>query len=468
MLKKLFSHTLIYGLSPQIVLVVNFFLLPFITQELNETDYGVYATILTYSTAFSIFSNLGMSANISNSFYKSPMQYKWAWRQYYGFLNIWNIVFGIFLATVIYFVIPDEAVEHRWTIVLLNTFPYVIMGQTALFGRKYYQFTQQPAQIAIRSLIFGLLTAILNYVFIVKYKMGYMGWFWATFISTILSNVSYWYALNYLLKLSPIFKFKRRLIRNSLKIALPTIPHFYSGYLLNSSQILVMDNLNVSTANIGKYQAANTFGVLADGAATAVGWAIGPIQNQKYKENKHREARDIIFLVQIAFFTATFIVAIWLKELFALMINNDVLNKMYYLGIILIMSINYRPMYFGIVNKIIFYEKTNMLWKLTLVAGLLNVIGNFICIPIWGYESAAIVAFIAFNYMGYAGFYYKVYNKIETENYYPLFWLFGSILLCAIAYWIVEWDWKIKIIITVICLAISTFSILKMNKKITI
>jgi O-antigen/teichoic acid export membrane protein len=464
MLKKLFSHTAIYGLAPQITLVVNFFTLPIITKDLTATDFGVSGTLTAYTTAISVLAVLGLRVVLVNSFYKSPEQYKWAWRQIYGFLTLWNIIYAAILGVLVYLAVPDVAQTHKWTIVFLNVAPLVFFGQTATIGRTFYQLKQKPFQIAIRSLIFGIMTIGLNIIFISVYKMGYMGWFWSAFIVGILTNVSYWYPINKKLKLSPIFNFKRRFIQRSLKVSLPTVPHFYSGYLLNSSDRLVMDQLGVSTTDLGKYSAANTFGTLMDGFSTATGWAIGPLVNERFKVKDDLGARNLIFLLQVVFWGLTFVACIWLKEIFHLMISNAELSKTYPLGIVMIMSFNYRPMYFGSVNKLFFYEKTNLLWQITLIAGVFNVVLNLILVPILGYEVAAYTTFVAFMYMGFAGFFYKTFKQINTVNYHPILWLIGNVILLGAAYLVVELGIIYKVIISLVALAISVQYIRKLNK----
>ncbi len=466
MIKKLFSHTLIYGLAPQITLIANFLVLPIITKDLTEVDFGVAGVLTAYTTAISALATLGLRVILTNSFFKSPGHYKWRWRQIYGFLNLWNLIYAIIVGFLVYFAVPEIAKQNIWIIVLLNTAPLILFGPTAAIGKQYYQLRQKPMPIAIRSLIFGLLTTGLNIILISHYQMGYMGWFWSAFVTLILSNASYWIPLNFKEGLRPIYNFKWKYLKQSLKVSLPTIPHFYGSYLLNSSDRLVMDQLSVPTGDIGKYNVANTFGVLGEGFSTAVGWALGPILTKKYKDNKLTEARDLLFMVQILFFVVTFVPSIFFKEIFEILIKNDTLNKMYPLAIILFMSINYRPMYFASNSFLFYYEKTHKLWRVSFVAGGANVLLNIILIPLYGFEVAAYTTFISFLYIGYAGFYFKEFKELNNVKYYPLLWFFATISLMILAYFIVDLSLIVKIVIALSALLTGVFFILKLNKKI--
>jgi len=466
MFKKLFSHTAIYGIAPQVALLVNFLLLPFITPKLSQVDFGVAGTVLAYTGSIAALSTLGLRVILTNTFYKNKYRFKIIWRQLLGFLSLWNIIYSLLIGIVVYLIIPTVAVENLWTIVLLHSVPSMLFGQLNIIGRTFYQLNSRPLPIAIRSLVFGLLTAGLNYLFIAQYNMGYMGWFWTTSIVLVVNHLSYIYPLFFKLNLTPIFSFKWRLIKSSLTISLPTIPHTYGAYLLNSSDRIVMDAVNVSTDDIGKYNVANTFGALADGFSSAVGWAISPILTKAYSEKKWTESRNLIFKTQLLFFTVTFLPCLWLKEIFALFIKNDSLNSYYGLGIILIMSVNYRPMYFANTMKMLFYEKTAKLWRITFVGGIINVISNILLIPFFGFEIAALTTFICFMYIGYAGFFTSEFKKLSNENYYPLFWFTITIFLVLTAIFTVDLSLTYKLAISfVFIFSIITSFILIFSRK---
>lgn len=467
MSKKLFSHTAIYGIAPQISKVAGFFALPIITKYLTDLDYGVYGVLMSYTAAVSVLSILGLRLILINSFYHSPEQYKWYWRQLYGFLNVWNVLYSIVLGLLLYVIMPSDAQGNIWLIIFLNVGPFLFFGQTSTIGLTYYQMRQKPLQIALRTGIFGFLSVALNLFFIAHWKMGYMGWFWTNFIVGILTNLSYWYPLNIIYKISPIYNFKWRLIKRSLRVSLPVVPHHYTSYLVESSDRMVMDVTHVSVNDIGKYNIAYNIGTLFSALANALGLSIGPLMNERFKKQDDTGARNLVFMSQIVFFFLTFVASIWLKEVFQLMVKNDVLSRMYYLAIIIGMSYNYRPMYLGAVNKLFYTENTGFLWKLTLTAGLINLVLNFTLIPFWGFEVAAYTTYVALMFMGYVGFYMKSFKKINTVKYYQEYWFIATILLTVLAYYLVEQGIIVKIAITIFCVAVTTvlLNLFKMKKS---
>lgn len=464
MLKKLFSHSLIYGLAPQITKLASIFAMPLITKELTKEDYGISAVINSYTAALGVLSILGLRVILVNSFYKSPNQFKIVWRQIFGFLNLWNIIYALLVALVIVLVIPEEAKENLWTIILLNAAPLILLGKTAIMGNTYYQLNQRPLPIVIRTVIFGFLTIALNYYTIAHLKMGYMGWFWTAGIVGLLSNASYFYPVYYKLKLRPIYNFRIRYLIPRLKISLPLIPHYYSIYLLNTSDKVVMNVLEVTTPDLGKYSAADTLGNLMKQYSEATGSAVGPIITKLYKDKDFGGARTLIFVLMICTLTISFLLSLWSKELFAFLIRNDELAQMYYLGIWLIMAQAYRPMYLGFSSKYMYFEKTMSMLKVSFMAGFLNVILNLCLIPFFGFEVGAITTFICYMYMGYIGFSFKGFKALNKLNYYPLLWLMGTILLTLSCIYLVELSFAYKMLISIILFVVLLLVVYK-NRK---
>ena len=138
MIKKLLKNTLFFGLAPYVPKIVSVFLLPIMTKYLTATDYGIAGTIDAYTQALTAFSTLGFTTVLSVIFFRAKQQYKILWREIYGFLQYWMIIFAIIQATLLYFVIPKEAEEYKWWIILFTNFSNVFFGPTAVLGNLYY------------------------------------------------------------------------------------------------------------------------------------------------------------------------------------------------------------------------------------------------------------------------------------------------------------------------------------------
>lgn len=451
---KFLKNTAIYGISPQINFIASVIALPFITKYFNEFDFGIQGTVLAYVAAFSSLSSLGLKMILTNTFFKHKSSFLLVWRQLYGFLVLWNILFSFLLFVLIYNFIPESIVADRFLLAVLVVLPNVFFSITKTLGSLYLQYSERPIAVAWRVLAFGLLSIGLQLLFIVHFKMHFLGWFLAFAIAGMLSNISYLYLVVSRLNLKPIFRFKTRLILNSLRITLPIIPHQYSTYLLNSSDRIVMDRMQVSTDDIGLYNVANTFGSLLEGLSLATTLALNPWVNKAYAEKKDVNVRYIIYSLQIFYYLCTFNLAIWLREIFSVLLNNVNLVATYPLGIVLIMSYNFRPVYYGVIGKLFFAEKTKNLWKMSFSMGVLNIILNILLIPIYGYKVAALTTFACFYLLSIIPQFTKEYKQIVSIKFNSLIFILISIALTVVAFIFRDFSQLIKFALS------GTFSVI--------
>lgn len=450
MIKEIVKSSAIYGIAPYVPRLISFLLLPILTEHLTDVDYGISGTIAAYTGALQALTTLGFSAYLQVNFFKSPCQYKILWRQIYGFLTLWMLVFAILQSTLLFFVIPDEAAENKWWIILLTNFNGVIFGPAGFLGPMYYQLSKKPIPVARRTILAGLSSVVINYLTIVVFEWGYMGWYISSFFGIFISNAIYWFDLNFKLKLTPILIPKRRTIAHALKVSLPMIPHYYTGYLVSSSNKVVMDLSKTPIKSIGEYNFAQQFSSMAESAVFAIETAIKPINYESIKKNNERESKRAIYIYSILTYTLTFLFAIWSKEIFELMVHNDVLVETYPLAAFLVLAYNYRPMYIASTNVMYYYEKTLQVLKITMIAGAIALIGNICFIPKYGFTAAAFITYLSFVYQGYAGFLSKTFKEKSTVSY-P-YWgiLIFQIAITLLAMLLLDVSWIIKIMVSLI------------------
>lgn len=465
MLLKLLKGGAIYGLSPFVPKIISFMLLPILTKYLTATDFGIIGTVTSIVGCIQVFSTLGLQIILPNYFYKCPSQYKILWREIYGFLSLWMIVFAILQSLILYFTIPVEASDNKLLIIFLSIFSTALFGPTAQLGSLYYQLNIQPVPVAIRTIISGIISVVINYVCVVVLRWGYLGFYIGSFAGTFLINASYWHVVNRTLGLSPIYKFKKKTIGKILKVSIPTIPHYYTGYLLNSSNTLVLNYYNKPQGMVGELTLCNNVVNALESIVNAINQVVYPLSLKYIKE------RDIIQLKQISYLyicitmVGTFIYSLWSKEIFKILISNPSLSQTYKYTIFLVMALNYRPMYIICSNYFFFYEKTKQLLSITFVSGIVSLIIYFLLIPFFDIMGAVIGNYLGCLIYGYSGFFYKTYkeNRLFPVNY--LFFFFTQIVLTLLCYYVVDEGCVVKVFMSIVVVSVILIAMLKNAKK---
>lgn len=466
MIKKVVSHSLIYGLGPFIPKIIGLLMLPIFTKFLTTEDYGVQSIVNSSLGLISVLSMLGLQLPMSNAFFHHSNHFKKRWGQFYGFLNIWMIFYSLLLAVVIYFIIPKEASENLYWIIVLNIIPIVCFGPADTIGQLYYQLNQKPKQVVTRTIIISFITIILNYYTIVVLDLHYMGWFIANCISMLLLHFSYWYPLRFILKIRPIYEFKTIVIRKGLSVSLPMVPHYYGSFLLSSSDTLLLKFFLITTSQIGYYGFAASFGGLMAMAVGAINTAASPIISEQIKLKNYDSVRSLTWALQFLLLVLSSIGCFWLKEVFEIMVNNEELKTAYFLAAIFIMSHNYRPMYFGVASILFYRERTLNLWKVTFGAGLICVLLNVLFIPIYGIKSPAYVLFFSYLIMGYGTFFLKDYKEVAVTEFKPLRWFLITVFSFIVVLLVIDLPIVCKLFVSLLYVIIIFLFFFKIKNNI--
>lgn len=451
MIRKIFSHSLIYAVGPQLPRVASLFILPVITRYLTAFDYGVYGIVTSYVGILIVLNDLGFGVVLTNSFFKHPGKWPVIWRQLHFYLLLWAVVFSLLVAVLILFTIPAGAVENAWPLIFIHTVTYIFFNPAVIIGTKYYQLAQKPLFIMYTSAISGIVTVSLTLYTIAWLKMGYMGWFVSIFAGSLVQFLFFIYPVYFKYKLHPLFRFRKRFLTKQLKISLPVVPHSYASFLLNSSDRIVMDRQNIGTPEIGKYNMAYTVGSYFDFFGNAVALAVNPVYITLFSKQT-KQADDAVFYItrwmQFGFLLLGFCLSLWAREIFDILISNNTLVEVYPIAIFIIMGYVYRPYYWATVNRLQFNEQTTQLWKISLIAGLANLVLNIILVPVFGITVAAITTFFCFLYMGFAGYYLDAFKKTNSRNYYPLPMAGLIILATVVVYFLKDIPVPVKTITT--------------------
>ena len=461
MLKRVAVDTVLYGLSTQAPKIVSIFVLPLLTPYLTRYDYGVFGLAMAYLGALEAFRHLGFGIVMGNSFFKRPKSYQVIWKLLHGMMSAWALIFSLLCFLVLIIALNKHVEENIVIVATLLCIPGAFFDPTNFFGFRYFQLKQQPLIIFYNALLTTIVTVSLNVYTIYVLKLGYIGWLISLTAGAAMSSLYFGYYLYFRNDLLPILRFRWRLMKRLLRISGPTIPHHYSGYLLDSADRLLLDVNRVPTTAIGLYNVGYSMANYFSALQMSIGYVIGPLflkhyslgtQHQSVAEQKNRY---LTFIWQVVCLTGAFIISLWLREIYALLFRNAEFSGAYTIGIIVIMAYTYRPFYVAAIQRAYYLEHTGRVLLISLGAGMLNIVLNLILIPSLGIYAAAISTFVAFLYMGFAGFYLPSIKNLIKVNYYPFFWLLLIISTTAIAYTLKDAALAAKMLVTFTTLTLA-------------
>ena len=461
MLKELFKGSAIYGLAPFLPKVLTVLLLPILTKYLTSIDYGVIGSITAITLAVQALQDLGLRVVLPAYFYKCKSQYKIIWKEIYGFLSLWMIIYALIQAILLYFFIPKEAEENKWLIIVLSNFSTVLFGPTAMMGQTYYQLNLKPTPVAVRLILAGVTTILANFICVVVFRWGYMGAYVGSFAGTFLTNISYWPAVNKKLGLSPIYNFKWHTMRNLLKIGIPTIPHYYTSYLMNSSNVAAMNYHRKPQFLIGHLTMSQNIMGIFDTIINAVNQMFSPMTYKYMQENNYEEMRRLLQTYILMTYSLTFLYSLWAREVYAILISNKEIAVTYKYSIILVMALNYRPIYVYCCNYFFYHEHTLQLLGISFMSGVISCVFYFTMIPYMGIYAALVGFYVGCLYYGYSGYFFRFYKEHTVYKFKWHIFPFVQIFLTLLVYYSVDMTIGLKILISMvfICAVLLLFVI---------
>lgn len=468
-LRKISIDTFLFSIIPQLPKLMNFFLLPLTSPYLGALDFAVFGTVMAFVMGFETLKTLGLEIILMNSFFKDPDGYRVTWRKVEGFISIWSLILTCLIGLTLFFVLPRELPEtEKWLIILSTSLPSFLFAGVNQIAILFYQYSQRPLPIVLRSFIIGLIAVFLNYYFIAILKIGYMGWFYSGLITGIAIPLSYLYPIWIKEKLTPMYNLKYVEVVSMLKVSLPILPHHYASYFLNYSDRVLLSLFGVSNYQVGIYNLGYSVSGNFRFFSNSVDRVIGPLFHKSLSSNGNDEViRPTVFSLAIFYILIGFLGGIWMKELFSILIRNTELRPAYSIAIIILFSFATRPLYNGAQSLLFFEEKTKSVWYVTFMFGVLNVLLNIIFIPIFGIPAAAVNTFICIAGSNYGIFLLKDYKQVSRFEFYPIRWLFITIIVFSVSWYFKDAFLLVKFMVTLTAVVAAVFSIFLLRKRVT-
>lgn len=390
---KVFKNASIYTVFSIFSKAINFLLLPLYTAYLTTADYGIVGMITALVAFLSTIYILSLQGAL-NRFY---IEYKAR-----------SKVLDALYSTVFLTVIVNSAL---WTIVSflgskvfelllpgVDFYPYIFWGLITVWLKPIYLIYQRILQAkqdgkGVAKLDFGqaFINIALTVFFVVVLKQKAEGIIKAQAITAfIIATVI---SFSFLRKLS--WRFSPLLLKKTLRYSLPLIPHSLAGVTSTMLDRFVI-NKYLGAGEVGVYNIAFQFGNLSNLLTTAFNQAYVPWFNEQVKSNQRGKVVAVAKTATLIFSLFAMGISLFSEEILNLIAKGNFLNGAQYVPY-LAFAYCFNGVYFIFATDL-FYDISGKgvrrLASITIFSAFINLILNFIMVPVWGIYGAAF-AFIA-------------------------------------------------------------------------
>lgn len=198
----------------------------------------------------------------------------------------------------------------------------------------------------------------------------------------------------------------------ALKFNLPLVPHYLSAIILNSADRVMMQNM-FGEREVGIYSLAYSLAGGMQVVMNAVSAAYSPWTYQKLKNREYAAFRRATTRLLMGMAAAALLPAVLSPEIISIMAPAAYDEAVYVMPPVTT-SIFFIFLYGLFANIEFFHEKTRFVTAASVLAASVNIVLNYIFMPVFGYVAAGYTTMAC--YMLLAVFHCLCYRKICREN----------------------------------------------------
>ena len=432
---------------------------PFINRILTVEEVGIYGVYLTWNSILSILATFNLCYGVLEVLITKNKED--ADTVVGSLSSASSIIWMIFFALVFIFINPVSELLGLKPIYLfvlaLTVWGDAIVMFWSVKQRFFYKYQRFSALMVSLFVAKCLLSVVLAYFF----EDRVLGRILGMCIPPLCAAV-----VLFILSIKKIsFKSLTKYWKHGIRFNLPLIPHYLSSVLLASSDKVMIQHL-LGESDAGFYSIAYTFSGLALIVFGAVNNAYTPTAYELIRQKNYNElskkTKPIIFIA-IAFSILLMLMA---PEGIFILGGEKYLHVLPIVPV-LILGIFFSSFYFIFSNIEFIYEKTNFVFPITVIGAGLNIVLNYIFIPLFGYGAAAYTTLI--SYVIVALCHYLVTLFILKRNAYPMqsICIYLVILIAATAVMPLIYNlyFVIRYLIVLCTVAILGFAVIRYLKK---
>lgn len=243
--KRLFRHTVNFGLGSALPKAINFFLIPLYTAFLNPTDFGVVELCMSLGAFTLILMRCGVPGSVTRYYFEhrdDENDIKDYVTTVFYFLIGSSLVIGVIVGVILWFfgqqLTPGLIFYPFIALVLLNS----ALSANSDLQKRLLQAREQSRYMAFLNVAFSFLTILLSVTFVVFLRMAALGMVLAQAITTLVFFVQ---AQSYL-RSDLRGRFRPDFLRSSVKYGMGILPH----HLFTALTPLIAKSLLASTSSM--------------------------------------------------------------------------------------------------------------------------------------------------------------------------------------------------------------------------
>lgn len=392
--KKVFRHTIIYGISSSLNRATGFLLIPVYTRFMQPEEYGLLSLCQVLIGLLAILYEIGMNSSLLRYYFDCDTsdEKKGLIGTSVTFLLLYNLTITLLI------MIFSMELSRIFLSGDSNKDIIILIGITVFFKNLnqvpfiLFRVNNLSFHYSILSFIKLILTLGLNILFVVHLKRSVLGIMES---QLIISFVFILLLLPYLIK-NMRFTFNFTIFTKLCKFGLPLIPTNLIGFALLMSDRYIL-KMFVSMHEIGIYSLGYKLAMIVNIVAVnaiSLAWPVSLMKLSKAKQTGPQIAKICTYLIGFICILVIFI-SLFIEEILNVIADNSYLGAGKVVPIVAFAYLFFA--FYKLFESGIFIAKKPGYYPLiTGAAGIVNISLNFLLIPACGFMAAAYNTLVAY------------------------------------------------------------------------
>lgn len=415
---------------------IAFLTLPIFTRVLSESQYGQYSIYRSWISIIIIFATLNLQYG---SFNTAMIKFEDDQDKYISAIQgvCTSFTLGLFI---VYLLAMDfwNKLLSMPTILIITMFIEMLSTTVIAFWTNKKRFEYKYKPMIFITLLIAILSPGVGIVAVLSVK--------EKGIARIVSNALVYACIAIIIYIYHLYKgkafFDKKYWVYALKFNLPLIPYYLSQSIFNQSDKIMIERL-VNLNKAGIYSLAYQASVIINFVINAINSSFVPWLYRKIKVEDF-DATKKVSNILIVFISLMLIMVILFGPELIMILGGTKYQEAIWVIPPVTCSLLFLFLSQLSINIMFYYEDSTSLIKGSILSAILNIVLNYICIPIFGYVAAGYTTLLAYIVFWLCNLYYMDKVCIKKIHRYHRKLLFDYSYLI-----------KFSVVFTIICISLA-------------
>lgn len=386
---------------------------PIFTRMMSTEEYGYYSNYISWFSIILVFSSLSLYYGVFNN---AMMKYEKDRERYIASMQ--GLTFCLTGSLFIIYIIFKESINDLLGMpssLVFLMFIELLVYPSMQFWSTHNRFDYKYKKIVIVTLVQYITNPILGILFVLNSDNKAV----ARILSIVIVELIFYGFITVLQYYKGKVFYVKEYWKYALLFNLPLLPHYLSGQVLSQSD-RVMIKQYVGYSSVAMYSVAYNIGILMNIFLTAINGSYTPWFYQSIKKKKYLDIYKISSMISIMMSIIITVLMIFGPEIMFVVAPRQYESAVYVIPPVAA-SVFFTFLYNLFANVEFYFEKNKFVMYASLGAAVVNLILNYIFIPLFGYIAAAYTTLFCYILYAFTHYMFSEYTRRSNSIHEELF-----------------------------------------------